>query len=187
MQTANECRSDRATFTPSPMVTTVRTYLEMLQPPGAPPGPTPLGAVLRPTNPCPVPLYRRLYGEVGEPWQWFERRYWTDDTLAAHLARPDVRVVVLEVDGTLAGYYELQDHPADGSVEIAYFGLLPDRVGQGLGGWFLQAALEDAWVRSPRCVWLHTCGLDHPAALPNYLRRGFHVTRTEVVPVTPRP
>jgi hypothetical protein len=28
-------------------------------------------------------------------------------------------------------------------------------------------------------VWLHTCSLDHPAALPNYMKRGFTLFKTE--------
>jgi hypothetical protein len=32
---------------------------------------------------------------------------------------------------------------------------------------------------APTRVWLHTCTLDHPAALANYLGRGFQVTRSE--------
>ena len=31
----------------------------------------------------------------------------------------------------------------------------------------------------PARVWLHTCTLDHPGALPNYLKRGFRATGTE--------
>jgi hypothetical protein len=33
-------------------------------------------------------------------------------------------------------------------------------------------------------VWLHTCTLDHAAALPNYLRRGFVPFKTEVYETT---
>jgi hypothetical protein len=33
-------------------------------------------------------------------------------------------------------------------------------------------------------VWLHTSTLDHPAALPNYLKRGFKQVRTEVYQTT---
>lgn len=166
---------------------TLRTYLEMRSPPGEGAGATPNGAALEPLAPCPLPLYRRLYAEVGDPWQWHERRYWTDDALQAWLARPEVHVTVLSLHGVPAGYYELLEHPIDRSVEIAYFGLLPERVGQGLGGWFLRRAIEDAWSLRPGRVWLHTCGLDHPAALPNYQRRGFQVTRTETVEVAPKP
>ena len=32
-----------------------------------------------------------------------------------------------------------------------------------------------------RRVWLHTCTLDNPAALPNYLKRGFVPVKTEIV------
>jgi hypothetical protein len=28
-------------------------------------------------------------------------------------------------------------------------------------------------------VWLHTNSFDHPSALPNYLKRGFEVFKTE--------
>ena len=44
----------------------------------------------------------------------------------------------------------------------------------------LTRAVEEAW-RTPhaRRVWLHTCTLDGPAALPNYLGRGFRIVRSE--------
>jgi hypothetical protein len=31
-----------------------------------------------------------------------------------------------------------------------------------------------------RRVWVHTCSLDHPGALANYLARGFRVFKEEV-------
>jgi GNAT superfamily N-acetyltransferase len=129
---------------------------------------------------CPVPLYRRLYSGVGHEWSWFDRLWWTDAELAAYLARPEVRISVLEVDREPAGYYELvvQD---DGSVEIAYFGLMAHVIGRGLGGWLLRTAIADAWSLSPARVSLNTCTLDHPGALPNYVKHGFVVTRSEVV------
>jgi hypothetical protein len=66
-------------------------------------------------------------------------------------------------------------------VEIAYFGLMPSGIGQGLGRALLTRAVDAAWSLKPQPsrVWLHTCTLDHPAALANYLARGFKVSRTE--------
>jgi ribosomal protein S18 acetylase RimI-like enzyme len=78
-----------------------------------------------------------------------------------------------------AGYFELREHD-DRSIEIAYFGLLPEFVGRGWGGHLLTRAVETAWEMKPDRVWLHTCTLDHPAALPNYRQRGFRVVREEV-------
>src|SRR5918995_1859877 len=77
------------------------------------------------------------------------------------------------------GYFELRAHQDD-SVEIAYFGLLPDFIGRGWGKYLLTRAVQSAWQQGPRRVWLHTCTLDHPAALPNYLKRGFRPVRQEV-------
>ncbi len=77
-----------------------------------------------------------------------------------------------------AGYFELCEHD-DGAVEIVYFGLLPDFIGRGWGKYLLTGATQAAWGLGPSRVWLHTCTLDHPAALPNYLRRGFRAVREE--------
>jgi GNAT superfamily N-acetyltransferase len=65
------------------------------------------------------------------------------------------------------------------AIDINYFGLTPEYTGQGLGGPLLAAAVERAWSLAPARVTVNTCTLDHPAALPNYLARGFAVARTE--------
>jgi GNAT superfamily N-acetyltransferase len=75
-------------------------------------------------------------------------------------------------------YFEFKPH-GDGSVEIACFGLLPEYIGRGWGKYLLSEAVREAWRERPTRVWLHTCTLDHPAALPNYLERGFRAVREE--------
>jgi GNAT superfamily N-acetyltransferase len=77
-----------------------------------------------------------------------------------------------------AGFFELQRH-ADESVEIAYFGLLPNFMGRGLGGPLLTRAVEEAFAMGARRVWLHTCTLDSPRALPAYRARGFREYKTQ--------
>lgn len=81
-----------------------------------------------------------------------------------------------------AGFFELQRHD-DGSVEIAYFGLVPEFFGRGYGGWLLERAVEEAWAMGggggATRVWLHTCTLDSERALPNYTARGFVPYKTE--------
>jgi GNAT superfamily N-acetyltransferase len=103
---------------------------------------------------------------------------WTYQQWLAYLDRPELQTWVGYVSGTPAGYFELEAQ-AEGNVEIAYFGLLPRFVGQGLGGALLTAAVEKAWEMKAARVWLHTCTLDHPAALTNYQRRGFSLFREE--------
>jgi GNAT superfamily N-acetyltransferase len=128
---------------------------------------------------CPVSFFRYLYQEVGREFHWTDRLGWSDETIRRYLATPGVSIWLLSWHGAPAGYFELRRHD-DGSVEIAYFGLLPDFIGRGWGKHLLTCAVEAAWETGTHRVWLHTCTLDHPAALPNYLKRGFRPVREEV-------
>jgi GNAT superfamily N-acetyltransferase len=116
-------------------------------------------------------LSRRLYDRVGAPWQWTDRLGWDDERWGAHLGRPGVDTWVGYLDGQEVGYAELVRRGGD--VEIASFGLVPGMAGRGLGGALLAAATQGAWDAGAQRVWLHTCSLDSPAALPSYERRGF--------------
>src|SRR5262249_62332680 len=107
-----------------------------------------------------------------------DRNAWSDDRLAAHLARAEISVWECTVDGDSAGYFELERRD-DGSVEIAYFGLIEGFMGRGVGKAMLTRAAREAWALGANRVWLHTCTLDSPRALPNYEARGFQRFRTE--------
>jgi GNAT superfamily N-acetyltransferase len=146
--------------------------LRLVEVPGAPPR-------LEPIKTCPISFFRYLYAEVGRPHHWTDRLSWADEQVRRHLADPAISLWLLTSGAAPAGYFELRAHP-DRSVEIAYFGLLPEFVGRGWGGYLLTKAVEEAWATKPERVWLHTSTLDHPAALPNYLRRGFVPVREEV-------
>lgn len=127
--------------------------------------------------------YRALYSSVGETWNWRDRLLMPDDDLIAALAKADVSV--LYVDGKTAGYIELANDGA-GDYEVAYFGLTPSFFGRGLGKHLLSYGVQRAWDSGAKRIWLHTCNLDGPAALANYLARGFVVTRVEDEPMPER-
>jgi ribosomal protein S18 acetylase RimI-like enzyme len=127
---------------------------------------------------CPPALFRSLYVEVGRNYHWIDRLPWTDEDIAAHLSQPEISLWLMTDEKKTAGYFELR-LCEDGSVEIAYFGLLPEFIGRGLGKHLLTRAVEQAWAAGANRVWLHTCTLDDPAALPNYLKRGFQAFKTE--------
>ena len=127
---------------------------------------------------CTASEYRRLYRDVGAAWHWHDREQWSDAELAAYLASGHVHVWVARLGRKVAGYFELRVD-GEGGVEIVYFGLTRPFIGQGLGGVLLARAVEEAWRLGARRVWLHTCTLDAPQALPNYVARGFRVERTE--------
>jgi GNAT superfamily N-acetyltransferase len=154
-------------------IDTLVTYLEMTAPPAAPPpAPPRLGLEVRCARPPTVSFYRYLYGTIGADWTWVVRRLLSDDELRRILADPAVEVNVLWLDGVPAGLAEL-DRRQPPDIELAYFGLLPEFIGQGLGRWFLAWAIRHAWRAGPRRLWVHTCDLDHPRALGVYQKCGF--------------
>jgi GNAT superfamily N-acetyltransferase len=161
-----------------------RVYLQLTDPGAfrAAFGSFPGLVVRRATHPSPE-LYRVCYRTVGDAYHWRDRWHWSDAQIAAHLARPEVSLHLATQSGRLRGWYELRRVAEDRSVEIAYFGLFPDAIGHGLGKHLLSCAVRDAWALAATRVWVHTCTLDHPHALPNYQARGFAPYRTETYTV----
>ncbi len=161
-----------------PAITVTRTYLEMTAPQDLrPAGEAQAGVRLERMASCPWHFYRYLYTEVGRPYHWRDRLPWTEAQFREWLAGPSA-LWLLTAEGAPAGFFELRTHP-DHSVEIAYFGVLPEFQARGLGKYLLTRAVQAAWDDQPSRVWLHTCTLDHPGALPNYLKRGFRITGEE--------
>jgi GNAT superfamily N-acetyltransferase len=122
----------------------------------------------------PLPeLNRFFYMMVGNQWYWYDRLAWSYKQWQVWVERPELQTWVLYVRGTPAGYVELEKQA--GTVNLAYFGLLPQFISKGLGGYFLSVAVERAWAFGAHRVTLNTCTLDHESALANYQARGFKI------------
>ncbi len=139
--------------------------------------------------PRPMPeLNRFFYTAIGGDWFWWERLAWSYADWMKYLDRPESSTWIISKAGVPAGFFELEHQPND-TVELVYFGLLAAYTGQGLGAWALSEAIRRAWEGTTKRVWVHTCDLDHPAALANYIARGFRIFKTEVrleaLPPTP--
>jgi GNAT superfamily N-acetyltransferase len=163
------------------MTEVVRTYLELTDPtairPAAPPRTN--GRIdIAKVDPPDGATSRWFYVEVGRAHRWTDNLHRTDAAWQAWAEK--VETWVATIDGSRAGYYELRRDPDGSGVEIAYFGLVPHAQGQGLGGHLLTHALRRAFEKAAR-VWVHTCTLDGPHALPNYKARGLRPFRTETL------
>ena len=112
-------------------------------------------------------------------WYWQEKRDWPDDRWREYAEAPGLHTFAASYAGEPAGYFELR-HDPHGGIEIVYFGLLAAFIGKGLGGAMLGRALQHAWALGPERVWVHTCTLDHPAAVAFYQRSGFCPFRRQV-------
>ncbi|BEV00447.1 GNAT family N-acetyltransferase [Novosphingobium olei] len=117
--------------------------------------------------------YRMLYARVGSPWIWWSRLAKGDEELTAIIHDPQVQVfAVADRAGVEVGMLEL-DFRVAGECEIAFFGLVKGATGKGLGKWLMRRALQLAWASGVERVWVHTCTLDGPQALPFYMGQGF--------------
>lgn len=167
------------TLTPLPddELAAVVTYLEMRQPSTSPPIPSALRLEHWPSPD--LVRYRALFRRVGAPWLWFSRLAMTDAALTAIVGSPSVAVHAV-ADGEMdVGLLEL-DFRADGVAALAYVALEPALTERGHGPWLIGEALALAWRPGVERVVVHTCTLDHPAALSTYRKAGFAVVRRAV-------
>lgn len=139
--------------------------------------PPPYTSIMRAIKPS-VSFYRYLYNNVGGPWFWYERRQMDDETLRQIIQNPAIEVYVAYLNGVPAGYAEL-DCRFTPTIELAYFGLMSEFIGLGLGAYLLDWIIDRAWSYEPARFWVHTCTLDHPRALDVYQKAGFKIYKTE--------
>ena len=161
---------------PDDHLATVVTTLEMRERPRPRPlPPWPFRLV-----PWPAPdsaRYRALFRRVGEPWLWYSRLAMAEERLRAILDDPGIAVyAAVDRAGIEIGMLEL-DFRTAATCELSYFALIPELVGKGHGNWLMGHALALAWRKDVTRVWVHTCTLDHPAALGFYRRHGFTPVR----------
>jgi GNAT superfamily N-acetyltransferase len=123
--------------------------------------------------------FRSLFRGVGENWIWFSRLAMPDGELAALVHDPRVEVHVLKSGAAEAGLLELDFRVAD-ECELSFFGLTQPFIGMGAGRWLMNHAIELAWARPIRRLWVHTCTFDHPEALAFYVRSGFRPFRLQI-------
>ena len=152
-------------------VVAVVTFLEMRESPSLEIPPSPLS--LRRMESPQAADYRELFRKVGSRWLWFSRLIMPDADLASIIQHPQVELFAVENEaGQSVGLLEL-DYREAGECELSFVGLVPELSGQGHGRWLLAEAVSRAWREGISRVHVHTCTLDHPAALAAYRRAGF--------------
>jgi GNAT superfamily N-acetyltransferase len=162
----------------------VVTCLEMTRKPqAAAPRGFPPSHKLVPFERPDVSSYRALFRKVGEDWLWSSRLTMPEEALQSLLNDPQVEVFTLREGDKAVGLVELDFREA-GECELAFFGLMPEAIGRGLGRSMMEAALALAWARPIGRLWLHTCTFDHPSAPVFYIRSGFrpYALQIEVLP-----
>lgn len=153
---------------PAGHVGAVVTYLEMTERPRLPLVPdSPLR--LERWDKLDPRAYRSLFRKVGAQWLWYSRLIMDDATLIANVGEVHE---VIGPEGAEAGMLELDFTNPDECL-IRFLGLVPELAGMGHGRWLFAKTLNIAWRSGIERIRVNTCTLDHPAALPSYLKAGF--------------
>ncbi len=154
------------------------TYLEMFEDPKLGLPSIDINISIEKHSPT-VDEYRELFIEVGKNWLWSSRLVISKEELESIITDKDVEIYLFKVNGTIAGYLEL-DRRFKNDIEIAFLGLMTDFIGKGLGKYLLHRAIQKSWSYNPKRLWLHTCKLDHPNALELYKKAGFKVYKVSM-------
>lgn len=157
------------------------TWLEMAARPdwGWPPMPATSSASLVRSVEAPVWWFIALYDAVGRDYAWEDIHHRAHDEIADWLSTDKMALYTLFENGWPQGFFLLEEAEA-GVIDLAYFGLVREAVGKGLGSWLLRTAILTAWDRpGTRKMTVNTCTLDHPRALQTYQKHGFLPVRRE--------
>ena len=157
------------------------TWLEMTRRPAYdwPHQPAGEPATLTRADAPPVWYFLALYRAVGRDYAWEDLLEGAEERLAAWLSDDAVSLWTLTKKGWPHGFFILDSREA-GVTDIAYFGLVPEAVGAGLGTYLLRTAILTAWEKpGTRKLTVNTCTLDHPRALAAYQKAGFTPVRRE--------
>ena len=128
-------------------------------------------------------LNKFFYKQVGKKHRWIDRLSWTDEKWINFISNKNLETYVISESEDLIGFFELLYNPELKETEISYFGLLEKYIGKGIGGYALSEAIKKSFKKNIKRVWLHTCTLDHPNALKNYIARGMKVFRKENISI----
>ena len=124
-------------------------------------------------------LNKFFYKQVGKNHRWIDRLSWSDKKWINYISNRNLETYIISEFDELVGFFELLYNPELEETEISYFGLLEEYIGKGIGGYALSVAIKKSFEKNIRRVWLHTCTLDHPNALKNYIARGMTVFKKE--------
>ena len=171
---------------PPGCVASIVTHLTMDAParPRADPGCAQDGVTLERALPD-AERYLALFRRIGEPWMWHSRLRLAREDLRGIIEDPRVHIHLAQRGGADIGLVEL-DFRVAGECELAFFGLIPEAVGAGLGRWMMNRAITLGFAEGVSRLHLHTCTMDHPGALGFYVRSGF-VARRQELDVVPDP
>ncbi len=119
------------------------TYIYELENPHNPPKLKPSPFKVEQVDNVELSVYRDLYRNTSD--NWATRLAWSDEELSERFEDPDVLLFLAYKDAKPVGHLELEFLGEEGFAEIAYFGVLPEYRGQGLGCELISQGVKEAF------------------------------------------
>jgi ribosomal protein S18 acetylase RimI-like enzyme len=126
-----------------------------------------------------ISFYKFLYKEIGKEFFWRDRLRWSDQYWLEYLK--NIKFYVLKKNEEILGFYELLFNKNDNFTEITYLGIFKNYYNKGIGSYLLTDAITRSFENPIAYVSIHTCTLDHPNALKNYIARGMKIYKKEEI------
>ena len=130
-----------------------------------------------------INFYKFLYKEIGKDFFWRDRLKWSEDQWSNYIDK--IKFYVLRKNDEILGFYELLHDQTNNLTEITYLGIFNNYYNKGIGGYLLTDAIIRAFEKPINYVSVHTCTLDHPNALKNYIARGMKIYKKEEIYYNP--
>ena len=157
------------------------TFLEMTQSPEFDWPKNPHGLkmrLIRVENPS-FEYFMFLYRLVGSDYEWTDMLDLSFDEVTNFLKDQNVLMYSLLREDVALGFFIL-DNREKTLCDLTYFGLIPEAIGNGLGSYLLKSAVKIGWgIEQLEKMTVNTNTLDHPRALPLYLKVGFKTTEVQ--------
>ena len=111
---------------------------------------------------------------MGAPWLWFSRLIMDDVALDGdHPATRVSSCMRSKTSRDMTPACSSSTFASSGECELAFIGLVPELPAKAMAAGCSREAVRLAWRDGVSRVHVHTCSLDHPAALAAYRRAGF--------------
>ena len=97
---------------------------------------------LEKVNPPNIELNKFFYKNIGKNHRWVDRLAWDNLKWISYLENKNVNTYTLKLNNDLVGYFETIQDLSTKSIEIGYFGILDDYIGNKFGSYLLSEAIK---------------------------------------------
>ena len=109
--------------------------------------------IIEKINPPDIEINKFFYKNVGKKHRWVDRLEWDNLKWISYLENEKVDTYVLKSNDNLVGYFEAIKNEQNNSTEIAYFGIIEEFIGKGIGAYLLSEAIKICFQKKSKRIY----------------------------------